>query len=308
MNSPKFAVYTLLIILCIFIASSAQVFFPPIRGWNWIIVLLLMIAFVILLGKEINGRYGGIFINERFRMSLSRFQLVIWTLIVLSAFITIALERVVAGVADPLAIALPTQLWALLGISTASLVGSPLILSTKKTKKPNPEAIDKIAQSAADADPAISLSAIEEATEKIEEAKLIYTLGSKELKDAEASLNKIKTKRQETIDEAKLNIQKNSRAFGILASESDVNKAELSNLFTGDEIQNSKVIDMAKVQQFFFTIIIAFTYAFLLATMIWTTDPIELTSFPELSDGLVALLGISSGGYITSKAIVHTKT
>jgi hypothetical protein len=38
-----------------------------------------------------------------------------------------------------LAIALPEQLWTLLGISTVSLVGSPLILSTKLPKEPTPQ-------------------------------------------------------------------------------------------------------------------------------------------------------------------------
>ncbi|MCW3977668.1 MAG: hypothetical protein NWE77_07030 [Candidatus Bathyarchaeota archaeon] len=57
-------------------------------------------------------------------------------LIVLSAFLTIALERIYASatgtiIADPSAIAIPLELWALLGISTTSFVRSPLVLSAK---------------------------------------------------------------------------------------------------------------------------------------------------------------------------------
>jgi hypothetical protein len=31
-------------------------------------------------------------------------------------------------------------------------------------------------------------------------------------------------------------------------------------------------------------------------------------SFPDLSNGMVALLGISNGGYLGAKAVDHTKT
>jgi hypothetical protein len=41
---------------------------------------------------------------------------------------------------DPLKIELDWHLWALMGISTTSLVGAPLILSTKKDKVPDPAA------------------------------------------------------------------------------------------------------------------------------------------------------------------------
>jgi hypothetical protein len=210
------------------------------RGWNWLFVIVLMVGFIALVGKRITGRFSGVLINERNKMTLSRFQLAVWTLIVLSAFLTIALERVYAGAIDPLAIALPTQLWALLGISTTSLIGSPLILSTKLKK-----------------------------TSK-------YVKGDQK--------------------------------FGILNYNEKREEAEFSDMFRGDENVNEDSIDMAKVQMFFFTLIIAFSYMILLVNSIMTIDAAQLNSFPELSDGLVALLGISSAGYLTNKAIDHTKT
>jgi len=57
--------------------------------------------------------------------------------IILSGYLTIALSRIHAGVPDALGIGIDWQLWALLGISTTSLVGTPLILSQKKTIEPN---------------------------------------------------------------------------------------------------------------------------------------------------------------------------
>ncbi len=72
-------------------------------GWNWVAVLILMFAFVVVLGVGLNGRLLGILINEQMLMSLSRFQMVIWTLLVLSAYFVIALVRIRHGdVANPL--------------------------------------------------------------------------------------------------------------------------------------------------------------------------------------------------------------
>lgn len=261
-------IVSILVIMAIFLSGL----FAP-KGWNWALVMFFMIVFIALLGRLITGRFSGVFINERYKMSLSRFQLVIWTLIVLSAFLTVALERVSAGVPDPLAIALPTQLWALLGISTTSLVGSPLILSTKVQKEPTPEVIKKAAQMRVPA-----LVKEEKGQEERERAR------------AEAVIsNSVKT-------------------FGILDSDEKPKDAKFSNMFTGDELGNRDIIDLAKVQMLFFTLIIAFSYMILLVNLIITAEPAGLNSFPELSDGLVALLGISSAGYLTNKAPDHTQT
>ncbi len=251
-------IVSILVIIAIFLSGL----FAP-KGWNWALVMFFMIILFAAIGRLITGRYSGIFINKRYKMSLSRFQLVIWTLIVLSAFLTIALERINAGIPDPLAIALPTQLWALLGISTTSLVGTSLVLSTKVPKKPTKAAIEARGKLFA------------------KEEKGLSPLDKTRLKDA---------------------VESGYRRFGILDFKLKFEDAKFSDLFTGDESGNSGLIDMAKVQKFFFTLIIAFSYMVLLANLIITAEPAGLSSFPELSDGLVALLGISSAGYLTSKA------
>jgi len=235
-------------------------FYAP-AGWDWFLVIILMIGFVFSLGKSITGSFFGIFVSEVNRMSLSRFQLVLWTLIVLSAFLTIALKRVAAGVTDPLAIALPEQLWLLLGISTTALVGTPLILKNKEKKEPAAKFIKKA----------------EDRAVKSEQ------ITSEVFKD-------------------------NVKIYGIRAVNEDKKEAKFTDMFTGEELINSHIIDVAKVQMFFFTLLIALSYMILLLKLIRTADPAVIDSFPALSDGIVALLGISSGGYLTSKAIDQTPT
>jgi DNA polymerase family B len=87
------------------------------------------------LEKVSNGRWAGILIDERKVMTLSRFQIIMWTVIILSAYFTMVNARIYASAlgapGDPLAIEIDWQLWAPLGISSTSLVGTPLIMDSR---------------------------------------------------------------------------------------------------------------------------------------------------------------------------------
>jgi len=107
------------------------------RLWTWMGTLILLAVFTTIAGQGITGLWRGLLIDERNKISLSRLQVIIWTIVVLSGFLTAALSNLAAGQTSPLSIAIPTELWLLMGISTTSLVGSPLIKSTKTARKPN---------------------------------------------------------------------------------------------------------------------------------------------------------------------------
>jgi hypothetical protein len=109
---------------------------PNVFG-DWILNIALMLAFVIIVGDAITNRWSGVLIDDRNRMSLSRFQLLSWTLIVVPGVLAIAASRVLTAASDPLAVGVPQEVWALLGISSASLVGSPIIQSYKAKQQPS---------------------------------------------------------------------------------------------------------------------------------------------------------------------------
>jgi hypothetical protein len=97
---------------------------------------------VFVAGRGIQGTVWGVLIDEQNRMSLSRLQMFLWTAVVLSALVTITTHNVwTAGSLDQiqhaLAIGVPQELWLAMGLSITSLVGSPLILSTKKESPPS---------------------------------------------------------------------------------------------------------------------------------------------------------------------------
>jgi hypothetical protein len=222
-------------------------------GMNWLIVAALMVLFFLWLGAFMTGKPLGILINERNLMSLSRFQMVVWTILILSAYLTLVLHRTKTGVPDALVVPIDWHLWALMGISVTSLVGTPLVLSTKFDKKP-----------------------------------------------ADSAIKRTAAKFNEKTEDIQANRQ------GVLYVNSKPEEASFKDIFEGDEIKNTTHIDLAKVQMFFFTVIIACGYGIDLFAKL--SGPVIFEQFPPLSEGVLALLGISHAGYLSSKGISHTET
>lgn len=109
------------------------------RLLTWFINLALFLVFIIFVGNGVTGRWSGLLIDDRKKMSLSRMQTIAWTVLVLSAFITAALTNISkVGPFNALNIGIPQTVWLLLGISTTSLIGSPLIIGVKKKQPDQP--------------------------------------------------------------------------------------------------------------------------------------------------------------------------
>ncbi len=212
--------------------------------------MALMTLSIIIAGHGATGRWAGLLIDERNRMSLSRLQMILWTAIILSGLLVAALSNTTLGAKDPLAIALPEELWMLMGISTASLVGSPLIRSNKRAQMP-----------------------------ETEETK-------KTLKEAENEEGKVSNIGQVIVNEKP-------------------EDARVSNMFKGEETGNATQLDLGKVQMFYFTLILALTYAVALGDVLTGVE--KITEFPVLSSSMVALMLISHAGYLTNKAIPHSQ-
>lgn len=230
------------------------------RLWTWIGTMMLFVAFAVVAGHGITGRFRGLLIDEQNRMSLSRFQMVLWTTVVLSGFLIVALSNIAAGQDNPLSIAIPTEIWFLMGISTTSLVASPLIKSTKKTKIPKKEETERTFEQMA--------------------------------KQMGISNDKLKEKVENR---------------GHIVANRNLEDARFSDLFNGEETGNAAHLDLSKIQMFFFTIAVILSYAVAVGTLLGG-DAVKIEELPVLNPSMVALLGISHAGYLTSKAIPHSET
>ena len=227
-------------------------FNPPEHGLvAWLVIMVLLGACCLVIGLGATGLWRGLLIDSRNRMSLSRLQLLLWTVLVLSAFLTVAMFNIREDpMADPLNIEVPAQVWGLLGISTTSFVTAATIKSQKKNLEVTREAKDK------------TTAALENVGDN-----------SNKLADPQ----------------------------GALVAYEQPENASVSDLFKGDEVISAAYFDLGKVQVFLFTLIVVFAYAAEVGAMLYSTRVIS--ALPELSTGIVALLGISHAGYLTAKAV-----
>ncbi|RAP77677.1 hypothetical protein [Paenibacillus montanisoli] len=95
---------------------------------------------------------------------------------------------------------------------------------------------------------------------------------------------------------------------GTLYANPSYKDARFSDIFEGEEMQNHAYIDVAKVQMFLFTMMAFLVYGATIFSLVITRDPGTITSFPELPEEFIGLIGISNGGYLTSKIINFTKS
>lgn len=93
-------------------------------------------GFFLALGFLTRGHAFATCINSRNLVSLSQFQTLFWTVIVLAVYLAIVFARLKAGEPEPLKVTIQWELLALLGISSTSLILSPMAALPKKDKEP----------------------------------------------------------------------------------------------------------------------------------------------------------------------------
>ena len=240
--------------------------------WAWLVLCFLL--FIGYLGKVTIGRWMGIFISDRNVMSLSRMQIIAWTVLIISAFMTMVLVRIAAGTPDAFGIDIDWHLWALLGLSASAAVGAPLINSVKAAKEP---AADPNAPAAAATTPANGNG---------------YS----------PAVNRTATE----LNEDPGDIDENRK--GVLYANKSVDDASFTDIFEGDELANTMYIDVTKVQMFWFSIIAITGYTIMILQMFLITAPADLKSFPVLTDGLIGILAVSHATYLGGKGFTQTKS
>jgi len=136
--SRKWGVFVIAVVVALALCAwwIAATKSPAWVQWQFVIVEFLLIALCIVAGLMVNaGRVDGILIDDRNRISLSRFQWVVWLVLILGAYFLESIWNTSQNLAFPV---IQTQLLALLGISGGTAVVSNLISENKKTTAPPP--------------------------------------------------------------------------------------------------------------------------------------------------------------------------
>ena len=233
------------------IAVLATNWYLP-SGWNLVGTTAMLTAFLLVLGKAISGVPLALLISERNLMSLSRFQALVWTVVVMGGYLTMTLARVKANGQSAVGVTIPQELWLAMGIATTSLLGTPLVLGAKRARSPD----EKLVQNT-----------------------------SAQLAEAPSDID--------------------AHRQGVLYANAHLTDARMADMFQGDEVGNTAHIDLAKVQMFYFTLIAATGYFMDVAMAVMRGSHDAL---PELSQGMLALLAISHGGYLLGKTGDHSNS
>lgn len=129
-----FPILVVLIVIVNVVAGCYSAVGAP-GAWGvsaWVITVVLLIGCFALVGRLppiVDWR--GVVIDQRNKISLSRFQLVLWTLLVVATILVEGILNAVWGLKDPLGLSVPKELWILLGFSSGSAVAAPIVLGMK---------------------------------------------------------------------------------------------------------------------------------------------------------------------------------
>lgn len=134
------------IIFSLVIFGLAPFLFSGYPRIAWLMTLLMLVIFCMGIGYTINGRFNGILIDYRNRLSLSKLQALCWSILVLSALYTAAIIRIRNNIPSPLDIVLDKYLLAIMGISLTSLAATPAILNIKEDNKSSEFAAQQVSQ------------------------------------------------------------------------------------------------------------------------------------------------------------------
>jgi len=255
--APKWKIWHTLGIIALIFAIVLVLLLIPLAYWlwSWLGTMFLLTVSGLVTSHGVTGYWRGLLIDQRNRISLSRLQTSLWTLVTSSSFASAAISNLLYFPrSDPLMIAIPAGIWVLMGISATSLVGTPLIHNYKQNQDPNANETTKTLT---------QLSAQNVDTSQVEPA-------------------------------------------GRLLVNKSPADAKWADLFRGEEVGNAAQIDLGKTQLFYFMSILVSVYTVTLGAMFAVHPLAAISGFPDLNQGILTLLGISNGAYLTNKAVPHS--
>lgn len=232
------------------------------------LIMLSTLTLLVLIGAHVTKSWRGLFVDARCKVSLSRLQIIFWTVTIMSAVVWFSFRSNVSMVH------VPQSLWALLGISGLSTVGAEVI---KGTKASGAEA-DGNTITRTVAIPDANKMGLLHKNSRISDARFIDIFKGEELID------------HSTVDITKIQMFLISMfvftgyIYAIMQPE--------NQLVVCDANQDIFAIDLCQYTE----------------SESSGDNIVKGYALPKLTDGLVALLAISHAGYLSFKAAPKTPT
>jgi hypothetical protein len=104
-----------------------------------ILAIASVLGMILAIGYGLRGNIIGGLVDDRGRLSLSRFQLAMWTVVILGGYWTLSFWNIAIGPPGTIVLpALQQDLWLLLGVVTISPLASSLVLSVRRQQTVDP--------------------------------------------------------------------------------------------------------------------------------------------------------------------------
>lgn len=218
---------------------------------------------------------------------------------------------------SPLNVRFPQELLLAMGIGTASLAGAAIIKSNKATRKGG-RSLEQFNTEQQNAQQALAnaQTAFQPLADAVERAAALTNQNPDQaaFREALAVATELAEGSPEkaALDAAQKRVDELRRtgqeSVGQVHVNESIAQARWTDMFNGEYINDYLFTDISKVQMFFFTVLIVFSYA----ALIWVAmgNPAAQTlmrtqaeiTLPEFSDSLIVLLGISHAGYLVVKS------
>lgn len=298
------------ILAVLVVIAGFQEWMTPFAIWISLLVLFLIASLIV--SHAFTRRWLGILIDERNKYSLSRFQMLLWTMMILSAFLAAVLANiqlrllVTINVSD----APPAMV---VSEPSGSLVGDALLDAGIIQEDPNTGALIPAPDLNVDLSQ-VNLAAPLRDGQIIEvpkQGEILSPVASPEGGDSSATSNSPLSVQIPTEVWLLLGISttslvaspliKGQKPDAIVRNQS-ASEAKLADMFRGEENSNFNLLDLGKVQMLYVTLIVIGGYAIAVAYVFLRTQSF-VASLPALDGGVVAMLGVSHAGYLSNKAI-----
>jgi len=102
---------------------------------GWVVAAVALVAIGVAVGIVSTGHSGGVLVDTRGRYSLSRLQLTVWLLVVLSLLIGVTAARLATRGTAPLDFTVPPEVLGILGLSMGTTVVAGAVKANKSSRR-----------------------------------------------------------------------------------------------------------------------------------------------------------------------------
>jgi uncharacterized membrane protein len=280
----------------------------------WAATIIGLLLFIGFLGKNICGQWTGVFIDSRFKYSLSRVQTLTWLILLGSAIYVITLQNMewrnqpcqfVKG--DPMMVDPTSENFQRL----VTADGSRAFLQKADGCEYKAELLSADNSNSANEGKVYQVKSVKKATMEID-MKFLALMGLGLGTGLVSPLLRRRANAEGAFERVDLSL--NNKVSGEVSIPGKavignivVNKrsedAEFLDIFVGEKLDDAEQIDLYKVQMAFFSVIVYAVYLLLLNETFLINNGFFISQLPSIEDELLTLLLISHGGYLSGKVI-----